>query len=243
MSPFAGFPDNSEYTPVPNLLFGSLLEEIDDTLALKCFLRVLWLHSQKKGIPGVLIREELLSDRTLARVVSTSGESIEAVLDRTARLGLLLHLRVESDRGVFDVYVPNTPKGRRGVNRLKDSRPDLEVTDHYVTTPEAAPRPNIFSLYEDNIGIITPLIAEQLKDAERQYPEVWIEESFREAVAGNKRSWRYIEAILKRWKTEGKDLDQGLKKDGKDDGEHRGHPEKIDAREWIRRHGLPGSSR
>ena len=58
MAPFEGFPDNSEYTPVPNLLFGSLLEEIDDPLALKCFLRVLWLHSQKKGVRSVLTREE-----------------------------------------------------------------------------------------------------------------------------------------------------------------------------------------
>ena len=79
MVPFAGFPDDSKQIPVPNLLFGSLLEEIDDLLALKCFLRVLWLYSQKKGVPSVLIREELLSDRTLARVVSTSGESIESV--------------------------------------------------------------------------------------------------------------------------------------------------------------------
>ena len=111
MAPFEGFPDNSEYTPVPNLLFGQVLEEIDDPLALKCFLRVLWLHSQKKGVRSVLTREELLSDRTLARVVSASGESIEAALDRTAGLGLLLHLKVESDRGLFDVYVPNTREG------------------------------------------------------------------------------------------------------------------------------------
>ena len=51
MAPFEGFPDKSEFTPVPNLLFGQVLEEIDDPLALKCFLRVLWLHSQKKGRP------------------------------------------------------------------------------------------------------------------------------------------------------------------------------------------------
>ena len=171
MAPFEGFPDNSEYTPVPNLLFGQVLEEIDDPLALKCFLRVLWLHSQKKGVRSVLTREELLSDRTLARVVSASGESIEAALDRTAGLGLLLHLKVESDRGLFDVYVPNTQKGRRDVQRLKDSRPDLEISDGHMAAPEAASKPNIFSLYEANIGIITPLIAEELKDAELQYPE------------------------------------------------------------------------
>ena len=232
MAPFEGFPDRSEFTPVPNLLFSQLLEEIDDSLALKCFLRALWLHSQKKGSPAILTQGDLLSDRTLARVVSASGESIEAVLDRTASLGLLLHLKVESDRGLFDVYVPNTERGRRDLQRLKDSRPDLEISDGHMTAPEAASKPNIFSLYEANIGIMNPLIAEELKDAELQYPEAWIEEAFREAVAHNARKWQYIEAILKRWKTE-----------GKDDGEPWGHPKKVDAREWIRRHGLPGSSR
>ena len=236
MAPFEGFPDNSEYTPVPNLFFGSLLEEIDDALALKCFLRVLWLHSQKRGARNVVTRDELLSDRTLARVVSTPGSStevaLEYVLDRTVRLGLLAHLKVDSDSGLFDIYVPNTQKGRRAVQSLRDARPDLTITEVQRDAPEAAARPNIFSLYEKNIGAMTPLIAEELKDAEQQYPEAWIEEAFRAAVEGNKRSWRYIEAILKRWKTE-----------GKGDGEHRGHPEKVDAREWIRRHGLPGSSR
>ena len=232
MAPFEGFPDKSEFTPVPNLLFGQVLEEIDDPLALKCFLRVLWLHSQKKGLLNVLTLGQLLSDRTLVRVVSASGESIEAALDRTAGLGLLLHLKVEADIGLFDVYVPNTERGRRDVQRLKDSRPDLEITDGHMAAPEAAPKPNIFRLYEANIGIMNPLISEELKDAELQYPEAWVEEAFREAVTGNKRSWRYIAAILKRWKTE-----------GKDDGESWGHPKKIDSREWIRRHGLPGSSR
>ena len=236
MAPFEGFPDDSRYTPVPNLLFGSLLEEIDDLLALKCFLRALWLHSQKKDVRSVLTRDELLSDRTLARVVSTPGSStevaLEYALDRTARLGLLTHLRVDSDRGLFDIYVPNTQKGRVAVEKLKESRPDVTITEVRRDEPETVTRPNIFSLYEKNIGALTPLIAEELKDAERQYPEAWIEEAFQAAVAQNKRSWRYIEAILKRWKAE-----------GRDDGEHWGPPEKIDAREWIRRHGLPGSSR
>ena len=227
-----GFPDNSEYTPVPNLLFGQGLEEIDDPLALKCFLRVLWLHSQKKGPRSVLTREELLLDRTLARVVFTPGSSTEAaleyVLDRTVGLGLVAHLKVDSDSGVHDIYVPNTQKGRNAVHSLRESRPDLSIKEVQRTVPEE--RPNIFSLYERNIGAVSPLMAEVLKDAEQQYPESWVEEAFGEAVAQNRRSWRYIETILKRWQSE-----------RRGDGEHRGHPEKIDAREWIRRYGLPGT--
>jgi DNA replication protein len=65
-------------------------------------------------------------------------------------------------------------------------------------------RPNIFVLYEQNIGLLTPLIAEDLKDAADQYPMEWIEAAFREAVHQNKRNWRYISAILRRWETEGR---------------------------------------
>jgi DNA replication protein len=65
-------------------------------------------------------------------------------------------------------------------------------------------RPNIFVLYEQNIGLLSPLIAEELRDAAEQYPTEWIEAAFREAVQQNKRKWSYIRAILRRWETEGR---------------------------------------
>ena len=64
---------------------------------------------------------------------------------------------------------------------------------------------NIFALYERNIGILTPMVADELREAERLYPESWIEEAFKEAAVLNKRSWRYVARILERWATEGKD--------------------------------------
>lgn len=65
-------------------------------------------------------------------------------------------------------------------------------------------RPNIFVLYEQNIGLLSPMIADELKDAADQYPQDWIEAAFREAVEQNKRKWSYIRAILRRWETEGR---------------------------------------
>ena len=62
---------------------------------------------------------------------------------------------------------------------------------------------NIFSLYEQNIGILTPLISEKLKDAEEDYPAEWIPEAFKEALNNNARNWGYIKAILDRWKVDG----------------------------------------
>jgi DNA replication protein len=81
------------------------------------------------------------------------------------------------------------------------------LEDVYSLTVDSgqAPAVNIFALYEQNIGIITPMIAEELKEAEKIYPRQWIEDAFKEAVALNKRSWRYIARILERWASEGKD--------------------------------------
>jgi DnaD/phage-associated family protein len=70
-------------------------------------------------------------------------------------------------------------------------------------------RPNIFILYEQNIGLLQPIIAEELEEAERTYPQEWIEEAFRIAVERNVRNWKYVRRILERWATEGKDEGRG----------------------------------
>jgi DnaD/phage-associated family protein len=65
-------------------------------------------------------------------------------------------------------------------------------------------RPNTFVLYEQNIGPLTPMIAEHLRDAEESYPITWIKEAIEIAVNHNARKWAYISRILERWKAEGK---------------------------------------
>ena len=63
----------------------------------------------------------------------------------------------------------------------------------------------IYQLYEANIGIIVPLIAQSLNAAANTYPYSWIECAVGLAVKNNARSWRYVEAILKRWQVDGFD--------------------------------------
>jgi len=64
---------------------------------------------------------------------------------------------------------------------------------------------NIYKLYEANIGLLTPMMAEALRDAETGYPQEWIREAIQIAVDYNKRSWAYCKTILDRWAVEGKD--------------------------------------
>lgn len=62
----------------------------------------------------------------------------------------------------------------------------------------------VFSLYEKNIGMLTPIIAEEINQALERWPPDWIADATKEAVAQNKRTWRYIEGILKRWERDGR---------------------------------------
>jgi len=72
---------------------------------------------------------------------------------------------------------------------------------------------NIYAMYESNIGVLTPVIADTLDMAEKEYPADWLAEAIKLAVLNNKRNWRYCEAILRRWKTAGKDDGLGKKEE------------------------------
>jgi DnaD/phage-associated family protein len=83
--------------------------------------------------------------------------------------------------------------------------PDKEPFLDSHQPPETEESSNIFTLYEENIGMLTPMIADELRDAEQLYSAELIEDAFREAVSRNKRKWKYIEAILKSWASEGRE--------------------------------------
>jgi DnaD/phage-associated family protein len=121
-------------------------------------------------------------------------------------------VRVRVDSEIITWYFFNTDRNRRAVERLLqgDLSPQCLLDLEGVTQSGSMPvvqmeRPTIFSLYEQNIGLLVPLVAEQLTDAAERYPAEWIKDAFREAVEQNKRNWSYIRAILRRWEIEGRD--------------------------------------
>lgn len=84
---------------------------------------------------------------------------------------------------------------------------DTPPSPHVIknTTTESEVIQNIFTLYQNNIAMLTPLMADTLQEAEKEYPVDWIFDAIKLAVTNNKRNWKYCEAILKRWKNDGKD--------------------------------------
>ena len=217
MKGFAGFPAGKQpNVPVPDLFFTELLPDLDHLAELKLTLHIFWLlarSSGKKGSRPCVSYEELAADHRLLDGLGSPGlsaeESLRDALERAVARGTLLRVTqapgpvAQASAGGTDWYFANTEKGRQGVNDLlagkwtpgEPGKP-LLLQSH---------RPNIFVLYEQNIGPLTPLLAEQLQDAEKDYPASWIEDAFKEAAELNKRSWRYVQRILERWATEGRD--------------------------------------
>ncbi len=88
-------------------------------------------------------------------------------------------------------------------SRVKYSKGTATARDD--KTPDEQELSVVANLYEQNIGMLTPIIAEQLIDAVSHYPKGWIGEAVKLSVEAGVRRWKYIEAILQRWDTEGKD--------------------------------------
>ena len=214
--PFRGFPTRSSLTPVPDIFFSRLLAEIDSLPELKVVLHVFWRLYRKQGALKFITCEELTSDKTLVEGLDGT-EVLRGALDSAVGHGILLHVVLGGEGGARDAYLINSEANRAAVAKIQSGELSADVMpqprSHTVEEPA-----NVFALYEQNIGLLTPMIAEELKEAEKLYPAPWIEEAFREAVSLNKRNWRYIARILERWSLEGK----GSGESGRDSKKERG---------------------
>jgi len=189
------------------------MPQILDVTELKVTMSIFHLLSHKREYPPFVTYEELLS-----QTVSMPGIDEEAThhaLDLATNRGSILRLNLNIDGKWAEAYFANIECDREAINTIEHSG----VSTGKEGTGQALQRFNIFALYEQNIGVITPMIAEELKEAEKLYPAQWIEEALKEAVMLNKRSWKYVARILERWTSEGKDSGayrQGIKKGSPD---------------------------
>jgi len=181
---------------LPESFFTQVMPKIQDLAELKVVSYVAYLILRKQD-PSSRESESWVTYKQLKTEAcrlspELDEETLRRTLDSAVEHGTLLHSTSNINEVLEDVY-------------------SLTVESSQSATV------NIFTLYEQNIGIITPMIAEELKEAEKTYPLQWIEEAFKEAVTLNKRSWKYIARILERWASEGKDSGEYKRDIKKDD--------------------------
>lgn len=213
------------YTPVPNVFFSTVLSEVDDLAELKVTLQLFRLLYEKRGFPKLVQLSELYKDRALLVALRASGleppeQLLAAGLKRATERGTIISAPLRAGEAEDRCYLLNTALNRSLLERAE--RGELVLAEGMVPRPDwvvlPEQRPSIYDLYEQNVGLITPLIAEELQKAEQDYPEEWIEEAFREAVSYNKRNWRYVRRILENWATEGRGEDGTAKRRTKGSG-------------------------
>jgi DnaD/phage-associated family protein len=188
---------------------------------LKVTLYIFWAVYRKRGYPRFITYRELLNDASLLSAIKETErspeESLRQALNTAAERGTILYLSLANKGVPEDIYFLNTESDRQAVARIQSGEivlDRLEIAARPAGT--VAELPDIFTLYEQNIGMLTPMIAEELRAAEKLYPTEWLKEAVKEAVALNKRNWRYIARILERWATEGKG-DGTYRRDSKTD--------------------------
>ena len=201
MNKFSGFTSSETFTQIPDS-FIHLLKEIDDAAELKVTLYAIWRIEHIEGHFRAMSETDFEAES-----LGMSLEEIQIGLGKSVERGTLLRRRperssVEGAEHEADVfYFLNSPRGRLAAEAF--AKGQWRESAKIMSTPMN--KSNIFKLYEENIGALTPLLSDMLREAEKNYPSVWFEEAFEIAVSRNIRNWKYVEAILARWKEKGKD--------------------------------------
>ncbi len=183
MKTFSGFPDGElKMSALPEAFYTDLLPLIDDLLELKVTLACFHLCWGKNGVTHWTTSAELMRDPALSEVRDEIATGVAKAIQRGSLVGAL-------DQSGLQYLFPNSELGQAAAKAI-------ERGEKIESIPQIVERPNIFMLYEQNIGTLTPLIVEQLEDAAREFPAEWIEYAFAEAVKQNARSWAYVKKIL-----------------------------------------------
>ncbi len=198
---FEGFPGIGKATAIPNTFYSAVLPAMREPGDLLAFLWVARLVQEQQDEARFVTAEQVwaLPDAASTYEALAGGrESLERGLAACVELGALLALDLAGGGSEETVYFVNNPTSRRAVARARGG--DLELRPGAIAyEPQPARRPNIFHLYEEHVGTITPLVAERLLVAAEQYPQQLIESAFREAAERNVRNWKYIERMLQNW--------------------------------------------
>jgi DnaD/phage-associated family protein len=200
-APFEGFVTGGAATTLPAQFFVELLPEIDDEAELRVTLYALYAIGRRKGPLRAVRASELRGESPLVRALERLGgaAAVAPALERAVRRGSLLVCPLDDGDALYFV---NSEGGRRNLLRVQSGAIPAPGV------PERAPpaeRPGtVARAYEQEIGTLTPSVAEALAEAEERYPEPWIVDALREAARSNARSWRYAEAVLRRWEREGR---------------------------------------
>lgn len=219
---FSGFSfEKEKLTQIPASFFTQILPEIIDANTLKILLYAFWWLEQQEADSPYITFSTFTSDEVFMGGLETAQEKPEITL-KLGIAGLVegsVFLAADiPTKPAQTIYFLNTKKGQAAIKAISQGNLDFLDLENNPITLSTAPI-NIYQLYEENIGPLTPMLADALKEIENLYSPEWIEDAFREAIKNNVRKLKYIEAILQTWQNEGRNdrTDRGRSKKSKEE--------------------------
>ncbi|HEX7555480.1 MAG TPA: DnaD domain protein [Leptolinea sp.] len=206
MKSFQGFPSGkTRLIPIPADFFTEVLPDVDDLNLLKVMLHIFRALDFQDGPVRFLRMKDLMQDEILiSSLISSQADkkpALTAAIDRAVAARFILKSELNADLD-SQIFFLNSARGREALAALQSGKwkPEDQGSGPNHLPPS---QPGIFQLYEENIGPLTPILADILQEVEKNYPQAVIQYAFEEAVKQNARSWKYIEAILRNWQEKG----------------------------------------
>jgi len=203
MKNFKGFSGKTGNIQLPPEFFSIALPELKDPDELRLVLILFWYLQSRDENTGYVLVDDLLAEPLVKEIFAADADTYETRLRTAINRAVNDQLLLLGKKGTHEFLFINSPRGAALFKGLQSGEWQ-PGTGTINTLPLSDERPNIFTLYEQNIGLITPLMAETLTDAEKTYPPEWIEEAVKIAVERNARNWRFVDAILRSWKEKGR---------------------------------------
>ena len=206
ISRYEGFPSGGAVVPLPQSVLRDLAPLMSDVAELVVTLYAVEAISRVRRYPRrvrcVDLRETRPMIEALASLCVTREveEAFDDGLAAAVERGTLLHARSVAD-GVWVEWVAlNDADGRRAMESA--SMPPASVRQRgRESVYGSAPK-----IWESAFGTPMPsILTEELKAAESRFGAEWLYDAFAEAAANGARSWRYVQAILERWESSGRE--------------------------------------
>ena len=199
--PIKGFPlpDDFATTRVPNAVLGRVMSTIEDSDEIKLILRALWLLDHQRGYPRYITHDDLRRDRVLSVAIPNQSD-----FDRTLKSAIERGIFVEASINNNICLMFNTESARRASIEVSSTTDNLNKDNDGWETPSASTSPaDAFRAYEENIGILSPMIRQSILATLEDFTDEDITRAIRIAVENESRSWSFVAGVLRRWARDG----------------------------------------
>jgi DnaD/phage-associated family protein len=166
-------------------------------------------HANDEGegaYPGVkrICKKTSMSSQTVCNALNALRHNGYTNLEGKSKL--------ETNNYTINIKKLSQPVGFQPVESpdSNDKNPKIPATrvkpsiNHQLNHQVEEERNPLFSFYESKIGLLTPIMADAIEAAEKVYSPKWVADAIELASEKGARHWNYCEAVLKRWKQEGR---------------------------------------